>query len=94
MGGAHKAGGMSVTLWAHLVDTPLLGWASKWVHITIVSAMKAERGHKALKTEISKHSFRGGAKGRRFFETTGGKKGKGWEGSTQAEGVGGSNPLE
>ena len=65
MGEAHKACEMNITLWAHLWIDHLLGWARRWGHIAIFAAFKGDGRHKALKSEISKRSFRGGSKGGR-----------------------------
>ena len=71
MGEAHKACEMNVTLWAHLWNDHLLGWARRWGHIAIFAAFKGEGRHKALKCEISKRSFRGGSKGGRVSRLRG-----------------------
>ena len=63
---AHKACVMAITLWAHLRMDHMLGWARQWGHLALFSAFKGEGRHKALKNEISKRSFRGGAKGHRI----------------------------
>ena len=78
---------MTITLWAHLWIDHMLGWARTWGHIAIFSPFKGEGRHKALKMQISKQSFRGGAKGgrvsrlwgaRRARASRGARKRKGW----------------
>ena len=71
MGEAHKASEMNVTLCTHLWIDHLLGWPRRWGHIAIFAAFKGEGRHKALKCEISKHSFRGGSKGGRVSRLRG-----------------------
>ena len=95
MGEAHKACEMNVTLWAHLWIDHRLGWARRWRHIGIFAAFKGEGRHKALKCEISKHSFRGGSKGGRVSRLRGARERvRGGQGESHAEGVGGSDLLK
>ena len=89
MGEAHKACEMNVTLWAHLWIDHLLGWARRWGHIAIFAAFKGEGRHKALKCEISKHSFRGGSKGGRVSRLRGARvRVKGCKGDRTRKGWG------
>ena len=64
MGGAHKACGFVVTLWAHLWVDYMWGIVREWGTLSTFSAFKGEGRYQSLKSEIRKRSFKGGSKKR------------------------------
>ena len=66
----------------------MLGWARTWGHIAIFSAFKGEGWHKALNTEISNRSFRGGAKGGRVSRLRGARRARASKGERKRKGWG------